>query len=99
VPAGWEALQLPVFRPAIICGQHSLEIFCLGIFLSFAGHFTFIQVSDGLLMQIAVSALGIALMVATAALIDWYKKVEGRSGDPRARTPDADLAGGEVTKN
>jgi hypothetical protein len=99
IPADWQGLQRRIFRPAIICGQHSLEIFCLGIFLSFAGHFTFIQVSDGLLMQIAVSAIGIALMVATAALIEWYKRVEGRSGDPRTRSSDADLAGGDVTKN
>lgn len=27
------------FRPMILCGQHSLEIFALGVLLSFVGHF------------------------------------------------------------
>jgi len=31
VPRGWPRLRSPVFWPAIICGQHSLEIFCLGV--------------------------------------------------------------------
>jgi hypothetical protein len=82
-----------VFRPAILCGQHSLEIFCLGVFLSFAGHFLFIQVSDRAAMQVLVSAAGIAIMFATAALISWYKRVEGRPG-PRSKLPDTGLAGG-----
>ena len=30
IPRDWPALQSPWLRPAIICGQHSLEIFCLG---------------------------------------------------------------------
>src|SRR4051794_34572833 len=32
VPRDWVGLQRPIFRPAIWCGQHSLEIFCLGVF-------------------------------------------------------------------
>ena len=35
-------------------------------------------------------------MVATAALISWYKAVEGRGSGTPKRPPDADLAGGEV---
>ena len=65
-----------VGRPAIICGQHSLAIFCLGVFLAFAGHFVFTEVSNRLLTQIIVSIAGIAIMVAFAALITWYKSVE-----------------------
>ena len=30
-------------------------------------------------MQVAASVLGIVVMVATAALISWYKRIEGRS--------------------
>jgi hypothetical protein len=93
VPQDWPALKSWVFRPAILCGQHSLEIFCLGVFLSFAGHFLFIQVSDRAAMQVLVSAAGIAIMFATAALISWYKRVEGRPG-PRSKLPDTGLAGG-----
>jgi hypothetical protein len=44
-------------------------------------------------MQVLVSAAGIAIMFATAALISWYKRVEGRPG-PRSKPPDTGLAGG-----
>jgi hypothetical protein len=95
VPQDWSALTSPIMRPAILCGQHSLEIFCLGVFLSFVGHFAMVEISDGLAMQVLVSGLGIVAMVATAALISWYKNIEGRKS-PRQATPNADLAGGEA---
>jgi hypothetical protein len=47
-------------------------------------------------MQIAVSVVGIAAMIAAARLISWYKEVEGRKPGSRPKTPDADLAGGEA---
>jgi hypothetical protein len=97
IPSDWPALKSWFFRPAILSGQHSLEIFCLGVFLAFAAHFIFVDVSDRVAMQVLVSALGIAVMSGVAALISWYKDVEGRgSGAPPKRSPDADLAGGEV---
>jgi hypothetical protein len=82
--------------PAILCGQHSLEIFCLGVFLAFAAHFALVDVSGAVWMQVLISALGIIVMSATAALISWYKKVEGRSPTTRPKQSDADLAGGEA---
>jgi hypothetical protein len=94
VRSDWPALQSIWFRPLILCGQHSLEIFCLGIFLSFAGHFVFTELSDRVVTQVLVSALGVAIMVAAAALISWYKDIEGRSPGSRSKPPDADLAGG-----
>jgi len=96
VPRDWPGLESSWLRPAILCGQHSLEIFCLGIFLSFAGHFVFNEFSDALFVQVLVSAAGIAIMWAAAALISWYKKIEGRSPGSRSKPPDADLAGGEA---
>ncbi len=60
----------------ILCGQHSLHVFCAGIFLSFAGHFVLSEVSPGLLAQFAVSITGIALMIGLAAMMAWYKTVE-----------------------
>lgn len=92
----WAGLKSPLLRPAILCGQHSLEIFCLGVFLAFAGHFAMTELSDSVGMQVLVSALGIAIMVCSAALISWYRKVEGRSSGPKSRPPDAHLAGGEA---
>ncbi len=92
--ASW--LKSRIFAPAIVCGQHSLEIFCEGVFLSFAGHFALVEVSSAIWMQVLISALGILVMIATAALIKWYKELEGRSPGSRRKPPDADLAGGEA---
>jgi len=101
VPRNWPALGSLWLRPAVLCGQHSLEIFCLGVFLSFAAHFALVEISDGIAMQVATSLLGILLMVATAAMISWYKRIEGRSprrGPPAIPPagPGTALAGGGV---
>ena len=96
VPRNWPGLKSPLFRPAILCGQHSLEVFCLGVFLAFTGHFVLVEVSNRIWMQVAVSLLGIFLMVATAALVSWYKEIEGRRPGPRPPNLDPDLAGGKA---
>lgn len=97
VPKDWPALKSAVFRPAIICGQHSLEIFCLGVFLSFAGHFVFTSLSDRLFVQIIVSILGIAIMVGVAHLLSWYKRIERRGSGPRPPAVKPGLAGSGAT--
>ncbi len=96
VPRQWPGLKSPVLRPAIVCGQHSLEVFCLGVFLAFAGQFIIAESSGGPLLQTAVSVLGIFIMIAAANLLSWYKAIEGRSPSSRVKSPDADLAGGEA---
>jgi hypothetical protein len=96
VPRDWPGLKSPFLLPAVRCGQHSLEIFCLGVFLAFAGQFIITQFSGGPLLQTSVSLLGILLMVATASLLSWYKGIEGRSPTARVKARDADLAGGEA---
>jgi hypothetical protein len=94
VPRHWPGLTSPLLQPAIRCGQHSLEIFCLGVFLAFAGQFIVAESSGGPLLQTGISLLGIMIMIATAYLISWYKAMEGRSPTARAKPHDADLAGG-----
>ncbi len=96
IPRSWKGLKSRILAPAILCGQHSLEIFCLGVFLAFAGHFAMVELYDGVGMQVLVSVAGIAIMVATAALISWYRRMEGRSSGPRQRPPGSNLAGGEA---
>jgi len=96
VPQDWAGLKHPALRPAILCGQHSLEIFCLGVFLAFAAHFALVEFSGGAGMQIFVSAVGILVMIAAAMLLSWYKKSEGRRPVSPSKPPDADLAGGEA---
>ena len=86
IPIHWSGLKSPFLQPAIRCGQHSLEIFCLGVFLAFAGQFIIADLSGGPVLQTAISVLGIFIMIATASLISWYKSIEGR-GPARARAP------------
>ncbi len=78
VPRDWPPLSSAWLRPAVLCGQHSLEIFCLGVFLAFAAHFAKVEISPGIPMQILVSVLGILIMVAVAWLLSWYKGATAR---------------------
>ncbi len=95
VPSDWPGLKSPILRPAILCGQHSLEIFCLGVFLAFAGHFVMVEFYPGVAMQVLVSVVGVGTMIGIATLISWYKAMERGSGPPK-RPLDADLAGGQA---
>ena len=85
-----------MFWPAIVCGQHSLEIFCLGVFLAFAADFLFTEISNSLLMQIIVSLAGIVVMVAAASLISWYRRVERQGPGPRPPKIEPGYAGGDA---
>jgi hypothetical protein len=94
VSRDWRGLKWPILQPAILCGQHSLEIFCLGVFLAFAGQFIISEWSGGPLVQTAISIAGILLMIATANLLSWYKRIEGRSQQQRAKASPSNLTGG-----
>jgi hypothetical protein len=96
VPQHWRGLSSPLLRPVVLCGQHSLEIFCLGVFLSFAAHFLMVEINEGIGMQVAASLSGIVIMVATAALISWYKRIEGRGASSRPGPPGAAAGGGRT---
>lgn len=76
MPRDWSGLQWPVFRPLIVCGQQSLEVFCCGVFLAVAVHVVLVEISNDIWMQIVVSAAGIALMTALAYYRSWSKKVD-----------------------
>jgi hypothetical protein len=96
IPRTWPPLTSRAFYPAILCGQHSLEIFCLGVFLSFAGHFALVEISSAIWMQIVISIVGVLTMIAAAALIAWYKKADERRPGVRQKPANADFAGGEA---
>jgi hypothetical protein len=90
VPRGTPGLKSPWLRPLILCGQRSLEIFCLGVFLAFAGYFVLVETSSGILLHLLVGIFGILIMSAVAWLLAWYKgsnAVWGAGGN-------ADIAGG-----
>ncbi len=74
VPKEWPGLEWKIFDPLVVCGQQSLAVFCVGVFLSFVGHFQLSMSSGSLLAQIFVSVTGIAIMTVVAYYISWSKR-------------------------
>jgi hypothetical protein len=70
VPRNWRALTTAVMRGAILCGQNSLPIYCLGVLLTLTSDLVLLDISDGLTMQIALSVGGILLMIMAATLLN-----------------------------
>ncbi len=95
LPRDWPWLKSPWLRPLILCGQHSLEIFCLGVFLAFAGHFVLAEVAGGAAMHALVSVAGILIMWGVAWVISWYKHSADKGASKTKSAPgNADMAGG-----
>jgi len=74
-------LRSPMAKPLILCGQQSLEIFCLGILLSALGHFLLSEYDSAIATQLAVNVAGVLALCLTAKMIDWYKSM-GRISQP-----------------
>ena len=95
VPKGWPGLQSPWLRPLILCGTHSLEIFCLGVFLAFAGYFVLVELDGGFVLHFLVALAGILIMWAVAWLNSWYKRIDSRTAARYGRVGStADIVGG-----
>ena len=89
----------PIFRtawtePVILCGQNSLHIFCLGIFLSVLAHFLLSEISNGVTAQIFASVSGIFIMFGTAYFMSWSKQ-RARPGGGRVSASPPAIQGGE----
>jgi hypothetical protein len=56
----------------VLCGQNSLDVFCLSILLSLMGNILITFVSSSFAMLVAVNVGGILLMIALALMISWY---------------------------
>jgi hypothetical protein len=84
VPRDATVLRSAAARPLVLCGQQSLEVFCLGILLSALGHFVLSEYTSNIATQLAVNLAGIVAMCLTARVIDWYKTM-GR--EAVSRTP------------
>ena len=82
VPANSCILRSRAARPLVLCGQQSLEIFCLGILLSALGHFVLSEYDSPISTQLLVNLAGILVMCLTAGMLDWYKTM-GRAQPPR----------------
>jgi len=75
IPANWVPLTSWILRPVINCGQHSLEVFCLGVVLAFAGYVAVVGTPSSATSQILVPVLGIGAMMVLGALVSWYGTV------------------------
>jgi hypothetical protein len=78
----WPGLTWKVFDPLIKCGQHSLVVFCSGIFLSFFAWFalsltqTRANTPEAVAEQIGLSLVGVGIMTLFAYYISWSKRLQ-----------------------
>jgi hypothetical protein len=97
IPRSWPMLHSRLLRPLVLIGQHSLPIFCLGVFLSFAAHWFLVQIEGDVVAQILVSLAGMMAMVGAAWVLDRFKAVpdhfelsgEPSKGLPKQATPES----------
>jgi hypothetical protein len=74
VPADWKGFHSKFLQPIIKCGDEWLASFCVGIFLSLAGHMILITSQNTILLQVLVSATALTLMTAVAYYISWSRE-------------------------
>ena len=86
IPKRWDALNWPIFKPLIVCGEQALPVFCAGVLLSFAGHFVLVTGSGSLAEQILVSLSGIAIMTLVAGYVSWSKRQDYPLSAPIGRS-------------
>ena len=80
--AAW--LRSRLAAPFVLCGQHSLPVFCSSIFLSFLGRLAMEQ-QEGWAVQFGVNIVGSLALLGVGALAAWYRE-KGRQALP-ARQP------------
>ena len=85
VPANWPGLRSPWAQPLILCGQYSLQIFALGVALSFAGYALLMELDAGVALHFIVGAAGILILYGVARTFTWYKRVT--AAPARAKAP------------
>ncbi|MCK1741218.1 OpgC domain-containing protein [Bradyrhizobium sp. 139] len=73
VPPNRRGLTTAVMRGAILCGKHSLPIYCLGVLLTLASLLALLDISEGLAMQITLSVGGVLMMIMAATLLNLIK--------------------------
>ena len=76
LPIDWPGLKSRLLEPMIRCGQQSLPVFCVGLFLSFIAHFVLEFGSEGVLAQLLVGAAGLWIMTIVAYYRIWSKGVD-----------------------
>jgi hypothetical protein len=75
----------PVGWVVVLCGQNSLELFCLSILLAVMANFILSLAGYGLFVQIAVNVAGIGIMAAVGLLLAWFRAGGHLPVSPRTR--------------
>jgi hypothetical protein len=88
IPRDWPGLRSKPARPLVLMGQHSLPIFCFGVFLSFAAHWFLVQIEGDIPAQILVSVVGMTTMVAAAWLLGKFKALPDHFAPRKPATPE-----------
>jgi len=89
IPRDWPGLRSKLARPLVLMGQHSLPIFCFGVFLSFAAHWFLVQIEGDIPAQIMVSVVGMTTMVAAAWLLGKFKALPDHFATRKPATPES----------
>ena len=76
IPIDAPGLHATIWKPLVKCGQQSLEVFAVGIYLSFIGYFVLEITSNGIVAQLLVGTTGISIMTAVAYYRSWSKRIE-----------------------
>jgi hypothetical protein len=73
IPPGAAFLRWKLMEPLRRCGEHSLQIFCVGTFLALSAEIVDVQFDDSFWAQLVVSIAGITIMTAFAYAATWFK--------------------------
>ncbi|MFI4999178.1 MAG: OpgC domain-containing protein, partial [Reyranellales bacterium] len=71
-------LKWRILRPLRRCGEHSLQVFCLGTFLALSAQVIDAHFEDSVVSQFGVSLAGLFLMSAAAYVAGWFKRGPAR---------------------
>ncbi|CAN5540020.1 OpgC domain-containing protein [soil metagenome] len=66
-------LKWRIFEPIRRCGEHSLQIFCLGTFLAVTAQIIVARFEESIVSQISVSLVGLIIMSLVAYAASWVK--------------------------
>jgi hypothetical protein len=83
VRASWLSHRLAA--PLIMCGRHSLPVFCLSIVLSLTGFVVLVEAGHGLVVQVIVNLVGVTLLGMTAWILTRLQARKGRGHPDWAR--------------
>jgi hypothetical protein len=78
----------PVTQAIAVCGRHGLEMFVVGIVLTYAIGTVMHAVNGGYMEMLALDAAGVLLTLVSAQVVDWRKREPWRS----ARVPAPTMA-------